>query len=124
MGWIGVDFDGTLALHPDPERPWPACGRPVQKMVDRVKAWLAEGEEVRIVTARVCRDNVSRTFHRKQIEEWCRDQFGRELTVTSEKDFEMKELWDDRAKQVVSNTGELVEELAAKYKGYYDDYYK
>jgi len=32
-----------------------------------------------------------------------------ELEVTNVKDFAMIELWDDRCKQVIINTGELVE---------------
>ena len=60
MGWIGVDLDGTLALwgtkdphttfiHYDVTR----IGAPIPAMVDRVKALIAAGEDVRIFTARV-----------------------------------------------------------------------
>lgn len=51
-GWIGVDLDGTLAVY----NGWVApthIGEPVVPMLERVKAWLAEGREVRIMTARV-----------------------------------------------------------------------
>ena len=52
MGWIGVDLDGTLAeyhgWHDDGR-----IGKPILPMVARVKKWLAEGKEVRIVTERV-----------------------------------------------------------------------
>lgn len=51
MGYIGVDLDGTLAEY----HGWgdDSIGAPVPKMLARVKKWLAEGQEVRIVTARV-----------------------------------------------------------------------
>lgn len=50
-GWIGVDLDGTLAMHRaycDSE----PIGPPVPAMLDRVIAWLEQGIEVRILTAR------------------------------------------------------------------------
>ena len=49
-GWIGVDLDGTLAFY----QGWNEgkIGDPVPVMLARVKGWLAEGVEVRIVTAR------------------------------------------------------------------------
>lgn len=50
--WIGVDLDGTLA-HYDYWRGFDHIGEPIPLMADRVKQWLADGIEVRIVTARV-----------------------------------------------------------------------
>ena len=52
MVWIGVDLDGTLARYEQYEGPM-SIGEPIPEMVDRVKAWLAAGREVRIFTARV-----------------------------------------------------------------------
>ena len=52
-GWIGVDLDGTLATH-DGKRSQ-RIGAPIPAMVERVKMWLREGREVRIVTARAAR---------------------------------------------------------------------
>lgn len=117
-GWIGVDFDGTLAsygtwLGPD------HMGEPIAPMVDRVKRWLAMGHEVRIFTARVgasgrpngvgqADDEAFAEQQRRQIEQWCRQHIGQVLVVTATKDFGMIELWDDRAVQVRMNTGEPV----------------
>lgn len=54
MGWIGVDLDGTLALWgPGFNESVLEIGEPIAPMVERVKSWLAELIEVRIVTARV-----------------------------------------------------------------------
>lgn len=101
-GWIGVDLDGTLAHYDG----WDGggIGKPIGPMVERVKAWLEAGTEVRIVTARVsvpdqAEDQV------KRIGAWCEEHVGRVLPVTCCKDYAMVELWDDRAVQVIPNTG-------------------
>lgn len=70
-------------------------------MVERVKQWLADGMEVRIVTARVGNGQAA-IFYIKQ---WCANVFGQVLPVTATKDFQMIELWDDRCVQVEKNTG-------------------
>lgn len=103
-GWIGVDLDGTLALY-NPNAPYhPAViGDPVPEMVARVKRWLADGLDVRIFTARVCQDPGS--VARRAIQLWCKAHIGHALRVTCVKDYEMVELWDDRAVQVIANTG-------------------
>ena len=106
--WIGVDFDGTLVE--STHKPGSAfvpymVGRPVILMVNRVKSWLAQGKEVRIVTARAASTNSLAVANKQIIENWCEKMFGQKLTVTSEKDPWMIELWDDLAIQVVPNTG-------------------
>jgi hypothetical protein len=124
--WIGVDLDGTLAEYHG--RGDGSIGKPIPKMVARVKAWLAEGKEVRIVTARawaitrgvMCppvRQHERQEFEAAvtqvvAIQAWCKEHLGQELGVTCAKDFGMIELWDDRAKQVIPNTGEALEELS------------
>lgn len=126
-GWIGVDLDGTLA-HYDGWKGSDHIGAPVPAMLARVKAWLADGHEVRIFTARVwplyeagafdtarfladnpwkcrTRDAALAVVH---IQEWCKQHVGRVLPITCVKDFGMVELWDDRCVQVRPNTGEPV----------------
>ncbi len=100
-GWIGVDLDGTLANY-DKWRGIDHIGAPVPAMLERVKQWLGEGRDVRIFTARVaqCEPGVVRV-----IEDWCEQHIGQRLRVTCQKDFGMIELWDDRAVQVIPNTG-------------------
>ncbi|MGD8869008.1 MAG: hypothetical protein PVI01_15370 [Gemmatimonadales bacterium] len=107
MGWIGVDLDGTLA-HYESGDGIDAIGEPIEPMVRRVKRWLKEGREVRIVTARVAMPH-QRGRQEELIEAWCRKVFDRTLPVTHCKDYGMVELWDDRAVQVRMNTGEPVE---------------
>ncbi len=116
-GWIGVDFDGTLAIDTGSQCDQP-LGDPIPLMVDRVKAMLADGWDVRIFTARAAitadhtyaayYDGTSQTFHREQnamIRQWCVQHLGRVLPITATKDFQMVQLWDDRCIQVVHNIG-------------------
>jgi hypothetical protein len=42
----------------------------------------------------------------RAIQEWCLKNVGIVLPITNQKDYAMTELWDDRAVQVVQNTGE------------------
>lgn len=103
-GWIGVDLDGTLAFY-DGWKGIEHIGAPVPKMQQRVQRWIYEGKDVRIFTARVGRGNdVVKVTH--YINEWCKKHLGKVLPVTCEKDFGMVELWDDRCKQVIPNTGD------------------
>ena len=100
-GWIGVDLDGTLAYHGE----WLGSthiGEPIPAMLERVLKWLAAGIEVRIMTARASEKNPSVT---KAIHDWCLKHVGQKLRVTCEKDYQMLEQWDDRAVQVIPNTG-------------------
>jgi hypothetical protein len=102
-GWIGVDLDGTLAEY-DFWRGINHIGEPIRPMLDRIRKWLEEGREVRIFTARVA--GSQNGMAEKYIQEWLRDEcYLPPLQVTNVKDFQMVELWDDRAVQVVPNTG-------------------
>lgn len=113
-GWIGVDLDGTLA-HYDGWKGIDHIGEPIPAMMERVRAWLDEGREVRIFTARVCEPRMggdgdgSAQAAREHILRWLWEHDlivdGEPLAVTNIKDFAMLELWDDRAVQVEINTG-------------------
>jgi len=112
-GWIGVDLDGTLARY-DGWKGLDHVGEPIELMCDRVRAWLKEGREVRIFTARVTEveTGLSGVFAPradvvKPIDEFCLREFGQTLQVTNVKDFGMVELWDDRAVGVQPNTGKI-----------------
>ena len=114
-GWIGVDLDGTLAVYDG----WIAenhIGVPIPAMVERVKRWIAEGREVRIFTARVAEGGRVVQFGaqvvRDSIEAWCQEHLGAVLPITNVKDHGMIALWDDRAVQVVRNTGVRVDGMA------------
>lgn len=100
MGWIGVDLDGTLAKHHGARR----IGEPIPEMVDRIKRWVREGKEVRILTARADPKHEQLPM----VYDWLNEHIGLPIEVTNKKDHEMKTLYDDRVKQVEKNTGELV----------------
>jgi hypothetical protein len=107
-GWIGVDLDGTLARY-DGWRGVDHIGEPIPEMLLRVKAWLKDGVDVRIFTARVAGQGLSIGGQKVDvigpIKAWCKIHIGVELVVTNVKDFGMVELWDDRAVQIIPNTG-------------------
>jgi hypothetical protein len=117
---IAVDFDKTLAVYTE----WKGAGvlgEPIMPMVNRVKQWLAEGKIVKIFTARVWHDDTPRRLgealaSRVAIEDWCEKYFGQRLEVTCEKDIGILEIWDDRAVQVIPNTGIVVEEENERLK--------
>ena len=102
-GWIGVDLDCTLAHYEgwDDGR----IGKPIPKMVARVKDWLSKGHKVKIMTARVAYRNEAQEV---LIQDWCEEHIGERLPVTCMKDFSMIELWDDRAIRVEKNTGKII----------------
>jgi len=106
MGWIGVDLDGTLAI----SGCWKGLdhiGEPVPTMVERVKAWLNSGYTVKIFTARASAPG----FDVGVIHNWLNTNGLPKLEVTNIKDFTMIECWDDRAVQVIPNTGRRADGL-------------
>ena len=111
-GWIGVDLDGTLA-HYDKWRGENHIGDPIPEMVERIKAWLVRGMEVRIFTARVGGLGwMNNSCQRLLIQDWLEHSCGLpRLEVTATKDYQMVELWDDRAVSVVPNSGKSEREV-------------
>lgn len=118
--WHGVDLDGTLVEWHGP-RDLTTFGKPIPAMVKRVKAWLKKGEQVKVFTARV--DDLVQALGPQHYQKaWTEDQdvrdairkltwrlFGVALPVTNQKDKWMVDLWDDRARGVVTNTGARLE---------------
>ena len=102
-GWIGVDLDGTLAQYDGFKGP-DHIGAPIPLMLSRVKEWLEAGREVKILTARASAENTD--SFRAPIENWLKEHVGRVLPITCMKDRHMDELWDDRAIQIITNTGQ------------------
>jgi len=119
-GWYGVDLDGTLAFYDGTVE---HVGAPILRMAERVKAWLDEGREVRIVTARVSPEWDDVEQQTTMIQEWCVEHFGVALPVQCHKDGSMIELWDDRAVGVVKNYGERLEDAIHAYYKEYDQLY-
>lgn len=82
-------------------------------MLERVKKWVSEEKDVRIFTARAYRmlypEGTSEKAEAAKvvgaIHRWLTSNGLPELPVTCFKDFGMVELWDDRAIQIIPNTG-------------------
>lgn len=104
-GWVGVDFDGTLAYYEPGSFRKGVLGEPVLPMLERVKRWIRRGQTVKIVTARA-----SDPAQVALIQDWCARWLGETLPVIRHKDSRMICLYDDRCRQVVHNTGELIGE--------------
>ncbi len=100
--WVGVDLDGTLAYF-NAESTLSEVGPPIPPMLERVRAMIARGERVKIVTAWAA--------YAEQvplIQKWLRENGLPPLEVTNIKDFNMIRLYDDRCIQVESNTGRII----------------
>lgn len=98
--WIGVDLDGTLA-HYNGWKGDDEIGEPVTLMKKRVLSWVEHGRRVKIMTARADRLSSIQTIHA-----WLERHGIPKLEVTNIKDFQMVELWDDRAVRILPNTGQ------------------
>ena len=105
MGWIGVDLDGTLAKYGE----WKGddhIGEPVPGILVIVKQMVEMGRDVRIFTARA-----NNPKGRKPIEDWCEKHIGKVLPITAKKDYQMIYCIDDRAKEVLPNSGIFVRSI-------------
>lgn len=101
QGWIGFDLDGTLATY-DYWRGVEHIGEPIEPMVNRLKMYLKEGHTVKIMTARANEDGAI-----PHIQAWCKEHIGTVLPITTQKDYGMIRLYDDRAVAVEHNTGKF-----------------
>ena len=97
--WIGVDLDGTLAYH-NKFRGYDHIGKPIPIMLYRVKKWVEKGYRVKVVTARASDPDAIPV-----VRSWLKKHGLGNLEITNQKDYDMIELWDDRAVRVMSNTG-------------------
>ena len=102
--WIGVDLDGTLARS-DRNLSLARVGEPVPKMLGLVKSMVNNGVKAKIFTARAGDSNQVQL-----VKAWLVKNGLPNLEVTNVKDYDMIRLYDDRAVQVIANTGEIVTE--------------
>jgi len=107
--WVGFDLDGTLAFYDY----WRGASH-IGKIIPRAKLLLIEeirngriyNYTVKIFTARSTIPE-----HKQYVEQWLKDNGLPDLEVTNIKDYGMRKLYDDRAIQVIKNTGEIINEL-------------
>jgi hypothetical protein len=106
-----VDFDGTVS-HYTGWKGQLVLGPPIAAMVERIKKWLADGDDVFIYTARLNDDpalaDAGTPATIAAIEAWCLQYIGQKLPVKQKAMFE--KLYDDHAIQVVQNTGRTLKE--------------
>lgn len=105
-GWVGFDLDGSIA-HDEPGASWSgnSIGEPIPEMIALIKAYLAKGAEVRILTARA---STYSTDSIRAVKLWTEKHIGQQLEVTASKDYDMWCLYDDRAITVERNTGRIL----------------
>ena len=106
--WIAFDLDGTTAKY-DGWKGIEHIGEPIEKTVNMIKAFLAKGAKVKMFTARVAtKDANERRRAREVIAAWTKEHIGQALEATCIKDRMMVRQYDDRARQVIENEGEVV----------------
>jgi len=112
QGWWGFDLDGTLAHYDQ----WGdgSIGVPIHPMVRRIRHYLKQGRIVKIVTARVHPNHgADADVNTVRIRAFLLEQFGDAgslIPIVWGKDMHMITLFDDRATQVIPNTGITVQE--------------
>ena len=79
-------------------------------MVNRVRNWLANGETVVIFTARMSdeRSSEERAKVAAAIAAWTKENVGKALKATANKSMAFDQIWDDKARQVMKNTGKRI----------------
>lgn len=92
--WYGFDFDGTLVK----QKKFPDYGKPIEKMVARVKRYLAQGKNVKIFTARAATPE-----QKKVVSDWTLQHIGQRLEVTNEKDHLCIRIIDNIARRAMAD---------------------
>lgn len=100
---ILVDLDGTLAFY-DHWRGKEHIGEPIPEMLNRVKQMISEGKTIRIFTARAEHDD-----YIPFIRTWLEKYGLGGLAITNQKDMNCTEIYDDKAVQIITNTGKRID---------------
>ena len=137
-GWIGVDLDSTLAKYdegqyPEIGEPIPKIVNAVKDLMSqgyrvkivtaRVHKWDQRRIELNYIKSLDCNravpievianaESALRAEYEANvaaIDNWCQKHIGSVLPITSQKDFEMVELWDDRAVAIKPNEGSALQ---------------
>jgi hypothetical protein len=105
---IAVDFDRTIAHHRNGQE---ELGKPIMPMLNRVKRWVKEGQEVWIFTARASSED-----QRRKIQDWLEEHGLPRLPVTNEKSPRFVRMYDDKAVAVAPNGGTLLTERRSSHR--------
>lgn len=96
---VGVDLDGSLAFYTGV---WGApIGRPILPMLAKVYKMRSEGKKVVLFTARAEEPSLL-----PEIKAWLEPLGLSDMEITNVKSLSMVEFFDDRAVQLIPNTGE------------------
>lgn len=102
---VACDLDGTLAIYKG-ERDHMFIGEPIKCMVDAIKVIRECNGEVWIFTARLS-DPQTHDVAKKVIEDWLKKHDIQVDGITCVKQKFFSEIWDDRAIQIITNTGKV-----------------
>ena len=110
-----VDLNGTLAHHEKGAPVFtaagePLIGKPIKRMVDRVRRLMDQGTSVRILCAAVSEDTPRAEKLRSAVKDWTKKHLGRALPVTATVTPRCIGIWNDKARGVVRNTGKFTDE--------------
>jgi hypothetical protein len=111
-----TDFHQTLAQY-DHETQHPEDFdnmAPVEKMVNRVKTWLANGEKVTIFSAAANPTNDWDGRIARGMGDWSEKHIGVRLPVTGIKEESFDDMWDDKAVALEPNTGKRLSKKPKK----------
>jgi hypothetical protein len=101
-GWYGIDLDETLAFYTGPSGNT-KIGPIILDIMVIAKRWLHEKKDVRLFTARAgFPDEISK------IEAYLLEHDLQDMKITNVKDHGMVILLDDKAREVVGNTGIII----------------
>ena len=101
--WIGFDVDGTLAYYDFKVKGLRPVGKPIPRMVAFLNEQIRLGRRCKYFTARAGTEE-----GRSDMEAWITEYKMPRLEITDRKDHNMIICYDDRARQVIPNTGEVV----------------
>jgi hypothetical protein len=106
------DLNGTLCFH---EKGTPVfnadgefiIGKPINRMVRRIRRMLSEGLKVKIMSGSVGLGGEKAAVAETAIRKWCKEHLGRELEVSATITPRCLGLFNDKAIAVIRNTGRL-----------------
>ena len=109
MGYTAFDLDGTLAIDTPNRNNDTEIGEPVIPMVELAKKLIAEGEDVRIFSARAWQPVPDmRKLVYNAINQWCIQHIGQALRIMYYKDHDLERFYDDKAVSVQKDTGRIL----------------
>ena len=101
-GWYGIDLDETLAFYTGTSGNT-KIGPAILEIMVIAKRWLSEGKDVRLFTARCGFPGAV-----AEIEAWLLEHDLQDMKICNVKDHGLILLLDDRAREVVGNTGIII----------------